>query len=192
MYILSAGLLLFPCCKAESRVDDIQLEKLRADVTFEARYLPLVDWVATVSRATGQRITVSRQDSNRKITIVCQHRPVSEVVRQVAVALGLKWVQGKEGGFRAELDDSVKIAESEADRYEETVRLVRLQMKLKSASNRADLTPEQNRADLARVYNHIQELEKQHRSPDDGELLASRDEYRLITTSPLYFSSLPL
>ncbi len=182
-----AGLLLFPTCE---RGPTARLAKLEAAVTFEARYLPLRDWAASISRDTGLRVTVSRALSERKITILCQRRPASEVMHEVAVALGLKWVQGKDNSLRAELDDSVRIAEREADQYEEAARLARLQKALKYAIDRGDMTPEQSHAEVTRVYKHLQELRQSRRAPDDAELLAAQDDYRLATTDPVHFQFL--
>ena len=135
-------------------------------------------------------IQVAGSLADRKITLVCHERPAGEVMFRVAEAMGLVWRPTTGHGWRAELDDEVKAAEFEAERYEEEARERRISGTLQMASKLQDLSPQQQVAERTKAYSRIKELERVRKSEDSADLIEARQNYSSLTSDPAQYSML--
>jgi hypothetical protein len=107
-------LLLLPLSSLSlSQHDD---SRLSAAVRFDAKYLPLSDFAAEITKSTRVKVEVDRSIADRKVAIFAE-RPLGEIMTRVADALFLEWVTEGEG-YRLRLQEEVA-KEEKAMRTEE-------------------------------------------------------------------------
>lgn len=107
-------LLLLPLASLSSAQHDDS--RLAAAVRFDAKYLPLSDFAAEITKATKVKVEVDRAIADRKVAIFAE-RPLDETMTRLAEALFLEWVPEGDG-YRLRLREDVA-QEEKAMRAEE-------------------------------------------------------------------------